>query len=863
MALNQLGLGLLFSAKDAASGVMRKVRNGFAQTRDELGRFGNRADDAFKQMALGGVAFTAGLAGLGILTAAIPSAAVFGEKIAEISTLTDEASLNSGFLSDEVLRLNAAYGGSTAKQAKAMYDGISAGAGSAVEATALLEASNKLAVAGVTDVGTALDGLTSAMNSYGVSFDNASQYSDAFMTAVRQGKTTIPELSAVIGRVAPTASAMGVSFNEITAALATVTAKGLKTEEAATGLKAALANIIKPTADATAEAKRLGVDFTAAAVRSKGFAGVLKDVTSSSKFNEDSLAALFGSIEGLNVALALTSQGGQKFDAALKAAAGGSGAAEKAFQKMAATTAFQGKRFMGLAENTKILVGQALEPLAAAVLRVVNNILEGFGKIPKPILNFALRAFAAVSAVTALTGAVIMAKNAILIAGAAMKTFGISTSAGLLSAFLPALAVIGLAAAAIYAFKLAIDNNIGGLGDKFNEAKKWVTDFFTAASQLFSSGTLDAAMTKEFLGGQNSAVRFAIKIYQVAERVVGFLEGMVAGFEKGLTTIGPAFDRLGAAFGKLGDAIMQLIGPTKDAGAEFHAAKSAGERMGVALAKGVEIVTNTISMCVEVAGGFVSALDKVSVSSGVVSASLKSVKTSILEVGNAFGISTPNMEKAALLFSAIGAAVGGTIAASFNVVIALARSIGNVFADTAYMVSGAADMIVGAIRGLVTGNWQQLWQGMRNFAFGAMQSIIDIVGVMVSAIAAGIDALGSMVGKNVGAGKFVTEMLDTQRGNAKAMLGASRYGQETMVVPASSPAMTPPTAAVGTPTVSWAKGTDPATVAAAAKAAVGALPPVIVNTTMTLDGEQIGRLVTKAQANAASRGGTPAPVDVG
>jgi TP901 family phage tail tape measure protein len=863
VALNQLGLGLLFTAKDAASGVMRQIRNGFSQTRDEVGRFGSRATEAFDDLGRGGKAFAVGMAGLGALALTVPSAAAFGEKIAEITTLTDEASLNSGYLSDEVMRLNAAYGGGTAKQAKAMYDGISAGASNATQATALLESSNKLAIAGVTDVGTALDGLTSSLNAYGRSFEDAGEFSDYFITAVKQGKTTIPELSAVIGRVAPTAAAMNVSMQEVSASLATITAKGLKTEEAATGLKAALANIIKPTADATAEAKRLGVDFSAAAVRSKGFAGLLKDVTSSAKFNDDSLAALFGSVEGLNTVLALTAGGGEKFAANLKGMEGAAGAADAAFKKMERGLAHQAKRFAGVTENAKIMIGQALEPIAAAVLRVVSTIVEGFTKIPKPIRDFAVRAAAAAAAVTALTGAVTAGIAALRIAGAAMRTFGIATSSGMLSAFGPALLVIGAVAAAVAAFKYAIDRNIGGLGDKFDAAKSWITGFFVSIGQLVETGHLDEDMSAAFLGGEDSAVQFAVKVFQVLERVMEFFEGVGRGFGKGLEAAQPVFDAFGAALDRLGEAFDKVVGPARDASAEFDAAGSAGESVGSGLAKGIEVVVAILTVLTDVATGVVSMWDTISESLDAVGEAFGAVGDAIGEVMAVFGDASAEAGGATSGWQALGQVLGGVVAVALQVVASLIRSVADQIGNLAVMFSGVVDIIAG----IASGDWPRVWNGMKKVVFGFVQGVIDFLLGMVQVVADTIDKIAQAVGKESTLGKDLRAWRDEQKASLKEFMGIEEYAAAPkapapgVMANAPLPGAAPAVAAIapgGAPMVD-----SGAVAAAAARGAMAGLPATQINANLIVDGEALGRLVVKANASEASRSGATAAVDVG
>ena len=85
----------------------------------------------------------------------------FNTALAEVSTLLDNAAKEMPILEQNAKNLAATFGGSPTQQAQAFSQAISAGASNATDATAMLTAANKLALGGVTDVTTAVDGLTS------------------------------------------------------------------------------------------------------------------------------------------------------------------------------------------------------------------------------------------------------------------------------------------------------------------------------------------------------------------------------------------------------------------------------------------------------------------------------------------------------------------------------------------------------------------------------------------------------------------------------------------------------------------------------------------------------------------------------
>lgn len=347
------------------------------------GRMGRTANDNFRKMARGTDNVRAGFSRLTAMLPALGAAIgaafsirpvfAFHDALAEVSTLVDTATFDMQGLAEAALDQSAAFGGSAASQAKAFYQIISAGAGTAAEATDILTAANRLAVGGVTDVTTAADGLTSVMNAYGARVEGATAVSDALFVGMRAGKTTIGELSSSLGKVAPLAAQTGVSFDELVASISALTKGGISTTEAVTGVRAILAAVAKPTKEASDMAKRLGIDFTSAGLQSKGFAGFLEDLVKRSHGSTEALAQLFGGVEALVPAMALSGQAGRDFYDILDQMEDKAGQTEIAFNKMAASPGFQAGRIWSSLQAEVLKAGNALGSVLAPALKLVAD----------------------------------------------------------------------------------------------------------------------------------------------------------------------------------------------------------------------------------------------------------------------------------------------------------------------------------------------------------------------------------------------------------------------------------------------------------------------------------------------------------
>ena len=262
----------------------------------------------------------------------------------------------------------------------AAYDVASAGFGSVVEQTKILEAATKGAVGGMSDLNTVGNAVTSVLNSYGMSADQAGKLVDGFIQTQNDGKIILEQYASQIGRLAPTAAAAGVGIEELNAAISTITAKGVAPEQTITGLNMALVALLKPSGEAEKLAKNLGIEFNEAALKSKGFGGVLKDVVKATGGSTTQMTKLFGSVDALKAVLALTNDDLKSFEKNLENQKKATGVADQAFKKMSDTLggALKGldsafKNFVVAFKPVMPLIVKPIELLAGAIQLAADN----------------------------------------------------------------------------------------------------------------------------------------------------------------------------------------------------------------------------------------------------------------------------------------------------------------------------------------------------------------------------------------------------------------------------------------------------------------------------------------------------------
>ena len=147
--------------------------------------------------------------------------------------------------------------------------------------------------------------------------------------------TNFEELSRSLFNVTPTTAALGVSFQDVTAALAAMTAQGVPTSVATTQLRQLFVELSKAGTDTSKTFEKLsGKSFKEFIAGGKTTQDALQLLETHAEKTGVGINDLFGSVEAGSAALALTGQGTKKFDEALAGMAESAGATQGAFDRM-------------------------------------------------------------------------------------------------------------------------------------------------------------------------------------------------------------------------------------------------------------------------------------------------------------------------------------------------------------------------------------------------------------------------------------------------------------------------------------------------------------------------------------------------
>lgn len=337
------------------------------------GKFGSIGKGLGIAVAAGAATAAAGVAAF--VAAGVKGAIDVERGIAEVVTLFGEtgdaaadlaADLTSGVadLSNEVgIAQDVLVGG--------LYQAISAGVPQE-NVFEFMRVASEASIAGVTDVETAVDGLTTTINAFGLDAADAGAVADSMFAAVQGGKTTFEELSASLFQVAPAAAAAGISFEEVNAGIATLTSQGTPTAVATTRMRAAIDELAKPGTKVGEIFERVaGKSFRQFIEEGGNLTDALGILQGEAESTGAKIGDYFGSVEAAGAATSLAATGADKMRQELARQADAAGAAGDAFDTMNATTGRAFEQIKVQISNAAIAVGQVLLPPISNLLGLV------------------------------------------------------------------------------------------------------------------------------------------------------------------------------------------------------------------------------------------------------------------------------------------------------------------------------------------------------------------------------------------------------------------------------------------------------------------------------------------------------------
>lgn len=398
LQLNKAGVELnnLKDRQDENKRLLEEAKNSADGCATSIDRYGDAvreaADGTEKSVSAVEALSTAMVAGgiqqkvedlAGAMMECSEAAAAYELSLAKVSTLADSAVLSQQNMSAGILSLSSDLGKSAEEIADAAYQALSAG----VETANVLDftrQATQLSVAGFTDAATAVDVLTTVLNSYKLSADQTEAVASKLVKTQDLGKITVDDLGKVLGRVIPSAAAYGVNLDNVATAYARMTASGINAENTTTYLS----TMFDELADSGSTVagillNQTGKSFAELMASGSSLGDVLDIIGQSVNRDSVQFSNLWASATAGKAALALFNSGAEAFNITLNEIANSSGSVAANYAKMADTSDYASRRVTVASKNLKIAVGNQLNPAldklrnaGAGILETASNIVS-------------------------------------------------------------------------------------------------------------------------------------------------------------------------------------------------------------------------------------------------------------------------------------------------------------------------------------------------------------------------------------------------------------------------------------------------------------------------------------------------------
>lgn len=526
------------------------------------------------EAALSGAAGAMGKAGLviaGGLALAVNSAADFEQRLSAIEAVSGATGKEMDAISAKALQLGKDTAFSATESAQAMEELIKAGLTVDEVLNGAADATVNLAAAGEIDLPQAATIASNAMNQFNLAAKDMPHVADLIAGAANASAIDVSDFGLSMQQAGATANLVGLSFDDLAAAIAIMGNAGIRGSDAGTSLKTMLSNLQPTTEKQIGLMTDLGIITKDGSNRFFDAAGNIKSMSDiagvlsnslkgmSKQQKAAALETIFGS-DAIRAAAIIANEGSKGFDK--MADSMGKVTAQEVAEKRLDNMRGSLEQLKGSLETAGIMIGQVFLPGVRAAVDQLNEWLGVFLELSPETQRW-------VGIIAAATAGVLLLAAGVIKAGLAITNFarGLSAVSALLAAnpvILVAAALIALGVAFVIAyqrsqeFKDFIDSQVFPI---FEPLKALVMSLVDAIVQNWPK---ILATAKQVWGEIGPTVMQALKV------VVGLisinLALMVAQIKIALALIQMIWDKWGDEIILIVKTLWKILGPMIRAG---------------------------------------------------------------------------------------------------------------------------------------------------------------------------------------------------------------------------------------------------------------------------------------------------------
>lgn len=326
------------------------------------------------------------IVGMGVAAAKVGGD--FEEQMSRVKAISGATGKSFDLLRQQAIDL----GAKTAFSAKESAAGMENLASAGFDASEIMQAMPGLldlaAVSGG-DVALASENAATALRGFNLDASQAGHVADVFARAAADTNAEVADMGEAMKYIAPVANSMGLSIEEVSAAIGIMSDAGIKGSQAGTSLRGALSRLAKPTDMMQAKMDELGLSFYDSEGKMKPLKdqiGMLKDAFKglTPEQQQNALVTLYGQ-ESLSGMMALIDKGPEKLGSLTKSLKDSDGAADEMARTMQDNMNSSLEQMMGALESAGIVIQKILAPSVKKFADAFGSLVEKFVSAPESV----------------------------------------------------------------------------------------------------------------------------------------------------------------------------------------------------------------------------------------------------------------------------------------------------------------------------------------------------------------------------------------------------------------------------------------------------------------------------------------------
>ena len=358
----------------------------WTQAGAKIEEFSNKIKNVSKTLDNLGNTFTTRLTlpVLAIGTAAVTTGNDFEAQMSRVQAIAGATADELEQLTNQAIDLGASTTFSASEVASGMENLASAGF-TTQEIMDAMPGLLDLAASSGADLARSSEIAASAIRGFGLEANSSAHIADVFAEASARTNAQVEDMGEAMKYIAPVANTMGLSIEEVAAAIGIMSDAGIKGEQAGTTLRGALTRLTKPTDKMVAVMDELGISFYDNEGKMKSLAemvSMLQEATAGLTEEEEqyALTTIFGT-ESLSGMTALISRGSDDLRDMTKEFENADGAAKDMADTMLDNTKGSIEELKGSLESAGIAIQKSLSPFIRDLAEKIQDLVDDFNDL--------------------------------------------------------------------------------------------------------------------------------------------------------------------------------------------------------------------------------------------------------------------------------------------------------------------------------------------------------------------------------------------------------------------------------------------------------------------------------------------------